>query len=198
MQKLNKLAAALVLATAALVLATAASAALAAPETYILDTNHTFPRFSYNHLGYSVQLSRFDKTTGKVVFDKAAKTGSVDVVIDTKSVNTGSTLFNEHIQGEDYLDTAKYPTATFKSTKVIFEGDKPAKIEGKLTLKGVTKPVTLSVTSFQAAPHPMFKKDAIGANATVTVKRSEFNAGKNAPYVGDDVTIDIAIEAIKE
>jgi hypothetical protein len=87
-------------------------------------------------------------------------------VIDTKSVDTGYDTFNEHIQGEDFLDTAKYPTATFKSTKVIFEGDKPAKVEGNLTLKGVTKPVTLTVTSFQAMPHPMLKKDAIGANAT--------------------------------
>jgi len=120
------------------------------------------------------------------------------MVIDAKSVSTGSALFNEHIQGEDYLDTAKYPTATFKSTKVVFQGDKPATIEGNLTIKGVTKPVTLTVTSFQAMPHPMVKKDAIGANARTTVKRSDFNMGKNAPYVGDEVTIDIAIEAIKE
>jgi polyisoprenoid-binding protein YceI len=192
MQKLNKFAAALVLAAAV------AAPAMAAPQTFVTDGTHTFPRFSYSHFGYSTQLSRFNKTTGKIVFDKAAKTGSVDIVIDTKSVDTGSDVFNEHIQGEDFLDTAKFPTATFKSTKVIFEGDKPAKIEGNLTLKGVTKPVTLTVPSFQAMPHPMMKKDAIGANATVTVKRSEFNAGKYAPYVGDDVTIDIAVEAIAQ
>lgn len=192
MQKLTKLAAALVLAAAA------AAPALATPETYVLEPNHTFPRFSYNHLGYSLQLSRFDKTSGKVVFDKAAKTGSVDITIDTKSVSTGSALFNEHIQGEDFLDTAKYPTATFKSTKVIFDGDKPASIEGNLTLKGVTKPVTLAVTSFQNMPHPMVKKDAIGANAKTTVKRTDFKMGKNAPYVSDEVTIEIALEAIKE
>lgn len=185
--------------SAVLVLAAAASApALAAPETYVVEGTHTYPRFSYSHFGYSTQLSRFDKTTGKVVFDKAARTGAVDIVIDTRSVNTGYPTFNEHIQGEDFLDTAKYPTATFKSTKVVFEGDKPVAIEGNLTLKGVTKPVTLTVTSFQAMPHPMLKKDALGANATVTVKRSEFNAGKYAPHVGDDVRIDIAIEAIKE
>ncbi|WP_234085913.1 YceI family protein [Azonexus sp. R2A61] len=175
-----------------------AAPAFAAPETYVLDSTHSFPRFSYSHFGYSTQLSRFDKTTGTVVFDKAAKTGAVDVVIDTKSVNTGYPTFNEHIQGEDFLDTAKYPTATFKSTKVIFEGDKPAKVEGNLTLKGVTKPVVLTVTSFQAMPHPMMKKDAIGANAYTIVKRSEFNAGKYAPYVGDEVRIDIALEAIKQ
>ena len=182
----------------ALIFAITASAAFAAPETYVLDGSHTFPRFSYSHLGYSTQLSRFNTTTGKVVFDKAAKTGSVDVEIDTKSVDTGSTLFNEHIQGEDFLDTAKYPKAIFKSTQVVFEGEKPVKIEGNLTIKGVTKPVTLTVTSFQAMPHPMQKKDAIGANAYTTIKRTEFNAGKYAPHVGDEVRIDIALEAIKQ
>ena len=184
--------------SAALVLAAIAAPALAAPETFVVDGTHTFPRFSYSHFGYSTQLSRFNKTTGTVVFDKAAKTGAVDIVIDAKSVDTGYGTFNEHIQGEDFLDTAKYPTATFKSTKVVFDGDKPAKVEGNLTLKGVTKPVTLTVTDFKAAPHPMLKKDAIGANAWTTVKRSEFNAGKYAPNVGDDVRIDIAIEAIKQ
>jgi polyisoprenoid-binding protein YceI len=173
MKKLTKLA-------AAIALATSAASAFAAPETFNLDSTHSFPRFSYSHLGYSIQMSRFD------------------IVIDTKSVSTGSTTFNEHIQGEDFLDTAKYPTATFKSTKVTFEGDKPAKIEGNLTLKGITKPVTLTVTSFHAMPHPMMKKDAIGANATTKVKRTDFNMGKNAPYVGDEVTIDIALEAIKQ
>ncbi|MDR3394282.1 MAG: YceI family protein [Parasulfuritortus sp.] len=172
-----------------------ASSAFAAPETFYLDANHTFPRFSYSHMGYSTQLSRFDKTTGEVVLDSAARTGSVDVVIDTKSVDTGSPLFNEHIQGADFLDTAAYPTATFKSTSVKFDGDKPVAVNGNLTIKGVTRPVTLTVTSFKHAMHPMMKRDAIGANATTTVKRSDFNMGKYAPLVGDDVTIDIAIEA---
>lgn len=191
MKKLTQLA-------AGIALSASAATAFAAPEVFNLDSTHSFPRFSYSHLGYSIQMSRFDKATGTVTLDKAAKTAAVDIVIDTKSVNTGSTTFNEHIQGEDFLDTAKYPTATFKSTKVIFDGDKPAKIEGNLTLKGITKPVTLTVTSFQAMPHPMLKRDAIGANATTKVKRTDFNMGKNAPYVGDEVTIDIALEAIKQ
>ncbi len=182
----------------ALIFAVTASAAFAAPETYVLDGSHTFPRFSYSHLGFSTQLSRFNTTTGKVVFDKVAKTGSVEVEIDAKSVDTGSALFNQHIQGEDFLDTAKYPKAIFKSTNLVFEGEKPVKIEGNLTIKGVTKPVTLTVTSFQAMPHPMQKKDAIGANAYTTIKRTEFNAGKYAPHVGDEVRIDIALEAIKQ
>ncbi|MEY4340535.1 MAG: Protein YceI [Pseudomonadota bacterium] len=175
-----------------------ASSALAAPLTYAIDGSHTFPRFSYLHFGYSTQLSSFSKTTGKVVYDPQAQQGLVDIVIHTKSVNTGFADFNEHIQGEEFLDTTKYPEATFKSTKVVFEGEKPKSIEGQLTIKGVTKPVTLTVTSFQAAPHPMMKKPTIGANAFTVIKRSEFNAGKYAPYVGDEVRIDIAIEAIAQ
>lgn len=193
MKKLTSLSAALILATVTVATSTPA---LATPETYVVDGNHTFPRFSYSHFGFSTQLSRFNKTTGKIVLDKEAKTGSVDVVIDTKSVDTGSIL-DEHIQGEDFLDTAQYPTATFKSTRVIFKGDQPVAIEGNLTLKGVTKPVTLTVTSFRAMPHPMLNKDAIGANAYTVVKRSEFNAGKYAPNVSDEVRIDIAVEAVK-
>ncbi len=183
----------------ALVLAAAFSApALAAPETYTIDNSHTFPRFSYNHLGFSQQVSRFNTTTGKVVFDREAKTGSVDLTIDMKSVDTGSKLFDEHIQAEDFLHTAKFPTATFKSTKVSFNGDKPASIEGDLTLKGITKKVVLTVTTFQAAPHPIVKKDALGANAHTTVKRSDFKMDKYAPAVSDEIRIDIAIEAVRQ
>lgn len=184
--------------SAAFVLVGAVSApALAAPETYTIDGTHSFPRFSYDHQGLSTQLSRFDKTTGTVVLDKEAKTGSVDVVIDTKSVDTGYPTFDKHIQDVDFFDTAKYPTATFKSTKVVFEGDQPVAVEGNLTIKGVTKPVTLKLTHFVAKPHPMLKKDAIGADATTVVKRSEFNMGKYVPYVGDNVTITISLEAVK-
>ena len=168
-----------------LVIASALSAsAFAAPETYVVDPDHTFPRFEYSHFGYSTQLSRFDRTSGKVVYDKA--------------VNTGSTLFNEHIQAADFLDTAAYPTATFKSNRVHFEGDNVAKIDGTLTIKGISKTVTLEVTSFRNAMHPMANKDAIGANATTRIKRSDFNAAKYAPHVGDELTLTIALEAIRQ
>lgn len=172
--------------------------ALAAPETYVIDGSHTFPRFEYSHFGYSNQVSRFDKTTGTIVLDRAAKTGSVDVTIDTTSVNTGFPVFNEHIQGEDFLDTKKFPTITFKSTKLNFAGDKLASVDGQLTIKGIAKPVRLDVTSFQCMEHPMLKKDACGANAVTKIKRTEFNAGKYAPYVGDEVTLTIPVEAVKQ
>jgi polyisoprenoid-binding protein YceI len=172
--------------------------AFAAPVSYGVEANHTFPRFSYTHLGFTTQQSRFDKTTGTVVYDKEGRTGSVNITIETNSVSTGSTLFNQHIQAEDFLDTAKYPTVTFKSTKVNFDGDKPVSIEGDLTMKGITKRVTLTVTRFLAAPHPIQKKDTIGADAYTIVKRSDFNMGKYAPAVSDEVRIDIAIEALKQ
>ncbi|MFZ9366858.1 MAG: YceI family protein [Burkholderiaceae bacterium] len=170
----------------------------AAPATYGVEPNHTFPRFSYTHLGFTTQQSRFDKTTGTVVYDKEGRAGSVDITIDTRSVSTGSALFNQHIQAEDFLDTAKYPNVTFKSTKINFDGDKPVSIEGDLTMKGITKRVTVTVTRFFAAPHPIQKKDTIGADAYTIVKRTDFNMGKYAPAVSDEVRIDIAIEAMKQ
>ena len=170
---------------------------LAMPEVYTIDSNHTLPRFSYSHFGYSTQLSRFDKASGKIIIDRDAKTGSVDVSIDTTSVNTGSALFNKHIQGEEFLDTAKYPKATFKSDKMEFKDGKPVNVKGVLTLKGISKPVVLTVTSFHCMFHPVLKKDACGANATALVKRTDFNMGKYAPDVGDEVTLEIPVEATK-
>ncbi|MEY3899539.1 MAG: hypothetical protein RI962_694 [Pseudomonadota bacterium] len=191
MKMMSKLLATVILSTAVV------TPAFAAPATYGVEPNHTFPRFSYTHLGFTTQLSRFDKTTGTVVYDKEGRAGSVDITIDTRSVSTGSALFNQHIQGEDFLDTAQHPSVTFKSTKVNFDGDKPVSIEGDLTMKGITKRVTLTVTRFVAAPHPIQKKDTIGADAYTIVKRTDFNMGKYAPAVSDEVRIDIAIEALK-
>ncbi|HEX7970787.1 MAG TPA: YceI family protein [Thiobacillus sp.] len=173
-------------------------AAQAAPETYVIDNNHTFPHFTYSHFGFSSQTHKFDKTSGKVVLDRAAKTGSADVVIDATSVNTGIPLFNEHIQAADFFDTAKYPTITFKSSKMTFKGDQPVSLAGDLTIKGVTRPVMLAITHFKCMPHPMLKVEACGANATAVVKRSAFNMGKYVPNVSDDVTLELAIEAVKE
>jgi polyisoprenoid-binding protein YceI len=181
-------------ATASFMSVTLATAAFAAPTTYTSDANHTFVRFSYSHLGFSTQESRFNKVNATVTYDPAANKASVDVQIDAKSVDTGSDLFNEHIQGPDYLDTAQFGTASFKSTSVKFEGDKPVSIEGNLTVKGVTKPVSLKITSFKHGVN-MQKKDAIGADAIGTVKRSDFNMGKAVPLVGDEVTLEIVIEA---
>ena len=172
-------------------------AASAAPETYNIDPVHSFSRFEYNHFGYSTQVNKFNSTTGKITIDRAAKTGSVEVSIDPKSVNTGYDTFNGHLQGPDFFDSAKYPAITYKSTRFNFVGDKLVSVDGNLTIKGITKPVKLEVTSFHCAPHPMLKKDACGANATAKILRSDFNAGKLAPSVSDEVTLGFSVEAIK-
>lgn len=171
------------------------SPVLAAPVTYNLDAHHTYPSFSYNHLGFSTQVSRFNKTTGSIMLDSEAQTGSVDVIIDMTSVDTGSAVFDEHIQAVDYLDTKTYPFATYRSIEVKFDGQKPVEVEGVLTIKGVSKRVNLKVHSFNRKFHPMLLRDAIGANATAVIRRSDFNAGKHAPFVGDEVTLSIAVEA---
>ncbi|HWR78135.1 MAG TPA: YceI family protein [Thiobacillus sp.] len=179
-------------------LAAVSVTAQAAPVTYTIDNSHTYPHFSYNHLGFSNQTHKFDKTSGTVVLDRAAKTGSVDVTIDATSVNTGYAVFNEHIQAADFFDTSVYPTITFKSNMMKFKGDQPVSVAGDLTIKGVTRPVTLTITHFKCQPHPMLKVDACGANATTQVKRSEFNMGKNVPFVSDEVTLTLAIEAVNK
>jgi polyisoprenoid-binding protein YceI len=183
---------------AAVGLATVIAAPALAADTYMTDPNHTFARFSYSHFGYSTQLSRFDKVSGTITLDRAAKTGTADITIDTRSANTGSTQFNEHIQGPDFLDTEQYPTATFKANEFVFNGDVPSEVDGELTLKGVTRPVALKITSFKCMAHPMFKKEACGADAVTHLKRTDFNMGKYAPNVGDDVTVTLSVEAIKQ
>ncbi|HSD40148.1 MAG TPA: YceI family protein [Rhodocyclaceae bacterium] len=176
-----------------------AASAVAAPESYSIDPTHSAARFGYDHLGWTYQQHRFDQTTGKIIYDKAAKTGSVDVTIDAKSINTGYPLFAQQMQAEDMFDTAKYPTITYKSTGVKFEGDKLVSIDGDLTVKGITKPVTLLVTSFVAGPHPVQKRrEGIGANATAKIKRSDFNIAKQIPIVADEVSLTFTVQAFKD
>jgi polyisoprenoid-binding protein YceI len=174
-----------------------APAVHAAPETFVIDGTHTFPRFEYSHFGYSRQANRFDRTSGTVTLNRAAQSGSVDVVIDAASVSTGYAVFDQHLRGEDFFDVAKHPNITFKSESMKFDGDKLKQVEGVLTIKGIAKPVTLEVNSFHCMPHPMRKKDACGANATTQIKRSDFNMGKHVPHVSDEVVLSIPIEAIK-
>ena len=178
----------------AVLAATAATTAFAAPQTFSFDPNHSFVRFGYGHLGFSHQQSQFNKVTGTLTYDAAANSGAADVVIDIKSVNTGSTMFNGHLTSADWFDADKFPTATFKSTGLRFEGGNPVALEGDLTIKGVTHPITLTITHFKAGKN-MRKQDQIGADATATIKRSDYGLGKFAPMVDDDVTLTVDFEA---
>ena len=170
----------------------------AAAETYSLDVRHTFPSFELNHLGFSIQRGRFNKTAGKITLDTAAKTGTADITIDAASVDTGLDKLEEHLRGEDFFNVAKYPTITFKGDRFAFDGDKVKSVSGNLTILGVTRPVTLTANYFNCADHPMAKKKACGGDFVTAIKRSDFGMKYALPAVADDVTLRIQVEAFKD
>ena len=178
-------------------IAFASASAFAAPVTYTIDPSHTQTVFSWNHLGFSNPTANFDRIEGTITYDAAdASKSSVDVTIATDSINSHVTKFDEHLKSDDFFDVAKFPTATFKSTKVekgAAEGK--FKVSGDLTIHGVTKPVTIDATLNGAGEHPMSKQPAIGFDGSLKIKRSDFGLGKNAPYVSDEVSIRITTEA---
>ena len=179
-------------------LITLATPAFAAPVNYTIDANHTFPLFETDHLGFSTQRGRFNKTSGKIVLDVAARTGSVDVSIDAASIDMGFAKWNDNMRGEGFFNTAEFPTISFKAERLVFDGDKPVSAEGSLTLLGVTKPVTLTLTRFHCAPHPLNKRETCGADIIARLKRSEFGMTKYIPSVSDEVRLIIPVEAYKE
>ena len=153
------------------------AAAVAAPVTYTLESNHTYPSFEAPHLGISWWRGKVDRSSGTVVLDTAAKTGSVDISMDMGSVDFGHDKMNEHAQGEDFFNVAKFPTATYKG-RLKFDGDTPSKVEGELTLLGVTKPVKLEIESFKCITHPMLKKEDCGADVFGEFNRADFGMTK--------------------
>ena len=179
--------------------------AFAAPESYTIDPYHTFPNFTVDHLGVSTLYGRFDKTTGKVTIDRAAKTGSIDLSIDTASVTTGDMdktggrrPRDEHLRTADFFNVAEFPKATFKSNKILFSGDNPSGIEGELTLVGVTKPLTLTVERFKCLPASGNAKERCGGNATGKFKRTDFGMKFGVPNVGDEIALMVEFEALKD
>lgn len=181
----------------AIALASSLSVSAYAADEYSIDPNHTFPVFEVNHLGYSVQHGRFNKTSGKITLDMAAKKGSVDLVIETASLDMGLPLWDEHMSTVDWFNTAKFPTMTFKSNKLIFTDGKVVAAEGDFTLLGVTKPLTVSVNGFKCGDHPMTKKPMCGANIGGTIKRTDFGMTKYVPAVSDEIKIHVPVEAYK-
>lgn len=176
----------------------ASATPVVAAESYAVDPRHTWPVFEVNHLGFSTQRGRFNKTSGKIVLDTAAKKGTIDIAIDTASIDMGLEEWDKHLKSDEFFNVEKFPTMTFKSDKLSFDGDKLVGAEGSLTLLGVTRLVTLSVSNFRCAPHPLNKKPTCGADATTVIKRSEFGMTKSVPAVGDVVKITIPVEAVKD
>ncbi|HUR88075.1 MAG TPA: YceI family protein [Ramlibacter sp.] len=183
----------------------APAAASAASASYNIDPLHSFPNFSVNHLGMTTVHGRFERMTGKIVYDSAAKTGSMEVHVPTSTVSTGDAKRadgvrsrDEHLRSADFFNASEFPDMTFKSTKMNFAGDKLESIEGNLTLVGVTKPVKLNVTSFNCGPHPYTKKAMCGAYVEGTIKRTDFGMKYGVPGISDDVKLAIGVEAYQE
>jgi polyisoprenoid-binding protein YceI len=179
-------------------LALAAAATGAAAQSYTVEPRHTHITWATSHFGTSTFRGKLNKTSGKVVLDAAAKTGSVEISVDTSGQLSGDDRLDKHLAGEDFFNIGKFATATFKSTKVEFNGAAPSRIEGELTMLGITRPLTLTVTAFHCRMHPGFKKDFCGADATATIKRTDWGMKYGVPNVGDEVKLDIAIEALKD
>src|SRR4051794_8017228 len=179
---------------AALPLLALSVTAAAAPETYTMDPIHTWTYFIVDHLGLSNQIGRFNRTTGTLTIDRAANAASLDVTVDTKTVDTGDAdkgsrarSRDEHLRSADFFNVAEFPNMTFKSTRVVFNGDTPTTIEGNLTLIGATRPVTLTVERFKCNPAQGTRKERCGGNASGKIKRSDFGMKFGVPGVGDDI-----------
>ncbi|MEO8670655.1 MAG: YceI family protein [Tahibacter sp.] len=186
---------------ARIVLATAISLAAAssqAADKYNFESSHSHVIFSWNHFGFSNPVARFDKFDGELMLDTADLTkSSVSVTIPIDSIDSDVTKLDDHLKSADFFDAAKFPTATFKSTKVEKAGEHGLKVSGDLTIHGVTKPAVLDVTINKIGEHPMAKDPSAGFDATTTIKRTDFGIGKYAPNVSDEIKIQITTETHK-
>lgn len=171
------------------------AASLAGAENYTVDSDHTRPTFEISHFGFSTFRGRFDRTTGKISYDPAASTGSADVRVEVSSVSTGVPAIDEHLQKPEFFDAAKFPAITFKSTQFVFDGGRLASVDGTLTIRDVTRPVSLKVGAVNCRPHPFRKHPVCGADAQLTLKRSDFGVNGYLPTIGDEVKLLIAVEA---
>jgi len=189
-----------VLALAALPLAAAA-----APDSYTIDPIHSHVGFAIDHLGLAMIHGRFNKSSGKFTLDRAAKSGSVELVVETVSVDTNDSdkgararTRDEHLRSADFFNAVEFPKMTYKSTAVVFAGDSPVAVEGTLTLLGVTKPVTLNVERFKCRPATTTAKERCGGDATGRIKRSDFGMSFGIPSIGDELALSLGFEGNKD
>ncbi len=194
---MKKLTAFTIVCVAITVAAAMPNNALAAPVHYTFDPDHTFPSFEADHMGISTWRGKFNKSSGKTTVDRAAGTGTVEVLIDPASIDFGQDALNKWARGDTFFDTAKYPEARYSGKLTAFVNGAPTKVEGQFTLHGVTKPVNLDIKHFKCIPHPMLKREYCGADVYGSFNREEFGlaAGKDYGFKMD-VALRIQVEAI--
>jgi polyisoprenoid-binding protein YceI len=176
-----------------------AAPALAAVDTYKVDPDHTYPSIEFSHMGLSVWRGKFNRTEGTITLDRAARTGTVDIVVDVNSIDFGLDSMHKEARSENFFDVARYPKATYKGT-VKFAGDKPSSVDGHVTIMGVTRPVPLKINLFNCMPHPMLKKEVCGADAEGEVNWSQFGMKMSKYGAGDAgrVRLRIQVEALRQ
>ncbi len=177
----------------AMALLMATSSAVAAPTPYAIDPTHTFPSFEADHMGISVWRGKFNKSIGKVLYDKAAGTGSVELVTELASVDFGMDALATWARGKDFFDVKKHPRAVFKGSLQSPVNGVPTQLVGELTMHGVTRPLTLTVHSLKCIQHPMLKRDYCGADASGSFNRDEFGLGAGKDY-GFKMNVDLRIQ----
>lgn len=187
------------LKTLAAALAAAPLLATAAPATYAIDPTHTAVFFEALHFGTSTNRGRFMKNSGTVEFDRAGKTGKVDLTLDMAGISTGVAPFDNHLKGTDFFDVANHPTARFVGDRFVFEGDKVTEVSGQLTLRGQTHPVTLKAVRFNCYDNPMLKREVCGGDFETTIQRSLWGVNWGLQMgVADATKLIIQVEAVKQ
>ena len=167
-------------------------------ETFDIDPTHTYPSFEADDMGgLSVWRGKINSSTGVIKFDGEAQSGSVDIVMDMNTIDFGLDEMNEHAMSDDMFDVENYPTARYAGD-LVFENGEPREVAGKLTLHGVTKPVSLKINSFKCMFHPMKLKKACGADAEGNLKRDDFGVDYAKAFgFNMDVKLRISVEGFK-
>lgn len=165
--------------------------------TYVFDPSHTYPLFEIDHLGFSIQRGQFDNVRGTLDYEPLQRTGSIEVVIDAASLDSGHEERDAILKGPGWFDVNRFPTITYKGQQFVFEGDRPVAVEGELTMLGVTQPMRLEITRVKCGLNLAVRKLGCGADATGVLRRSQFGMRNGLPFIGDEVRLRIQVEAYK-
>jgi polyisoprenoid-binding protein YceI len=174
------------------------STAFAQSATYTVEPTHTFVNWEAKHFGTSTSRGRFDKKSGTITYDKAAKTGTADITIEMASISTGVAPFDGHLKSNDFFAAEQFPQAKFVGKQFKFEADKLSEVIGELTMRGITKPATLKATGFGCYDSPMLKREVCGGDFETTITRSQFDMKYGLPFIPDNIRLLIQVEAIKQ
>ena len=163
--------------------------------SYRFDPDHTFPLFEIDHLGFSTQHGRFNASRGTLEYDAVKRTGSMEVVIDAGSLDTGNPARDAVLKGPAWFDVSRYPVITFRGQQFLFDQDQPVAVEGELTMLGITQPIRLEIIRLKCGLNIVTRRRTCGADAGGTLRRSQFGMRTGLPFVGDEVNLRIQAEA---